>query len=368
MTDSPYHNSVNAIKSLTCESKDGPRMYAGLPWFFQFWPRDELISLGSLIQLKEFKTSKSILFNYLKRLNNKGRIISESDNIGIDNADATGWLFKRFYDFFDAVTDANEHHVHLSKNEIKTIKKTLEKCMFDILKNSSERGYITNGPNETWMDTTGPTDDSRGGIRIEIQALQLYMYKLYRNLCKILGDNAGAKMTEQLENQLKEKVNSDFWDGRIIADGLADFTPRPNVFIAYYIYPELFTKKIWATCFSYLLEELWLPWGGLSTISKNHGLYTPSYTGEDDKSYHRGDSWYWINNLAAICLNRAGKRKFKKYVDAIYKASSKDIMKSGYKGFHSEISSAEKQEPCGTWAQAWSSAMFIELCNELKKY
>jgi glycogen debranching enzyme len=53
------------------------------------------------------------------------------------------------------------------------------------------------------------------------------------------------------------------------------------------------------------------------------------------------------------------------FINKITEASIKDILEMGYYGYHSEISSAFKQEPLGCWAQAWSTAMFIELCHEL---
>ena len=149
------------------------------------------------------------------------------------------------------------------------------------------------------------------------------------------------------------------------ADGLDDWTIRPNVFIAAYIYPELLSKNEWKKCFNAVIPKLWLSWGGLSTIDKNHPFFCENYSGEIPKSYHRGDSWFWINNLAAIVMARVDKNEFKRYIDMIIDASAKDIMYKGFIGHHSELSSASKQKAEGCLCQAWSSAMFVELVHEL---
>jgi len=156
-------------------------------------------------------------------------------------------------------------------------------------------------------------------------------------------------------------VREKFWNKSYLADGLGDWTIRPNIFIAAYIYPELLTRSEWTTCFNTILPKLWLRWGGLSSIDKSHELFTAKSTGESVQSYHRGDSWFWINNLAALVMKKVNKDVFKKYIDAITLASTKEILYSGAIGHHAEISSASSLKSEGCLAQAWSAAMYIEL-------
>jgi len=167
-------------------------------------------------------------------------------------------------------------------------------------------------------------------------------------------------------------VKERFWNNEdsILRDGILkdesnDETIRPNVFIAYYIYPELLTKEEWARCFENVLKETWLEWGGISTISVNNPLFKGHCTGENSASYHNGDSWYWINNLAAICIHRLDNERFKDKILAILNASTAEILNSGIMGGHAEISSAKEQTSEGCLSQAWSSAMFIELVHEI---
>lgn len=87
----------------------------------------------------------------------------------------------------------------------------------------------------------------------------------------------------------------------------------------------------------------------------------------DNRSYHRGDSWFWINNLAAICMHRLDKKKYQQQIKFICEASMKDILFNGIPGHHAELSSASELRSEGCLSQAWSAATFIELVHELKK-
>jgi glycogen debranching enzyme len=96
-------------------------------------------------------------------------------------------------------------------------------------------------------------------------------------------------------------------------------------------------------------------------------LYKSIHTGEDNRSYHRGDSWFWVNNIAAICMHRLDKERFKNHYQSIINASTNDILWKGAAGASSEISSASSQDSNGCLVQAWSLATYIELIQEIYK-
>ena len=108
------------------------------------------------------------------------------------------------------------------------------------------------------------------------------------------------KIFRHLEEKLKTSIKEKLWNKEFLYDGLNDKTIRPNAFIAYYIYPNLLARKEWIKCFDAILNALWLGWGGVSTIDKKNHLFHKEHTGEDSKSYHNGDSWFWLNNLTAL--------------------------------------------------------------------
>lgn len=321
---------------------------AGLPWFFQFWNIDQAVSLKSLMNVNK-SLAKKILFALLEQIKYDGRMSIFREDRMI-SASAAGWLFKRAADFIDLKI--------LNKGEVEKVAFHLEKTIDGLLKFHTQDDFDINGPQETWMDSNYG-DDFRAGARIEIQALRLKMYQLAYQL-------TGKEKYRELEKALSKNVREKFFKPPLLADGLDDWTVRPNIFIAYYIYPELLKAKEWEKCFDAALEKLWLDWGGLTTIDKNHPLFCLTHTGEFPKSYHRGDSWFWLNCLAAIALHRVNSKKYRSYIEKIMAASENGILWQGALGHLAELSSAERLRAEGCPAMAWSAAMFIEAAEEIK--
>ncbi|MEM2918799.1 MAG: amylo-alpha-1,6-glucosidase [Candidatus Altiarchaeota archaeon] len=329
-------NSLNQLR-------DSEGIIAGLPWFFQHWTRDELVTMS----IFEPKERKKILLKYLKKIKEDGRVenILNSEKT---NADSVGWLFKRI----------SENLVLFSPKEKKIIADILEDVVDRLQIRYMMNGFIYNEKCETWMDTSFADDKGRDGARIEIQAMFLNMLLLAYKL-------TGNEKYKKSEERLREKLRRDFWNGKILADGFQDFTIRPNIFLAFYIYPKILSREEWEICFENSLKKLWCNWGGISTIDKEHHLFFPKDTGEDPRSYHRGNSWFYLNNLTALSLHRINKKKFKRYIEKILDASTKDILWNGAISHHSELSSAGKLSANGCVAQAWSAATYIEAINEI---
>lgn len=345
-------NALNQL--IVCE-----RMFAGLPWFFQAWSRDSAVAAKALILTGREELAKKIIFSIIKEILPDGRVPNLSHGLAEDrskggaigSADGVGWAFKRVDDLLP----------YLSAKERAFAIERLEKAITSLRKAYDRDFLIENKAQETWVDTTGGTHDVRAGLRLEIQALQLAMYSLAYKLTK----NRDYK---KLELQMRKKVRKVFWNGKILADGRGEWTVRPNLFIAAYVYPQLLTKKDWETCFENALKQLWLPWGGIASISKRNRLFQRNYTGWNDASYHRGDSWFWINNLAAIVMKRVNAKKFSFHIKKIMSASTEEILWKGALGCHAELSSASRLESHGCLTQAWSSAMYLEMVGEIKNF
>ncbi len=329
-----------SLSSLLISTKKRKGLIAGLPWFFQFWPRDEAVSLKSIFFLEQ-EQAKEIFFRLLNSSFQEGPR-------GVVNIDAPGWLFKRA-DLFLPLLSSSEKKIIKRKGKL-FIKKISERTV---------NGFFVNNANETWMDTL-----VRDGARIEIQAMVLNVYRL---LAELSSNKKEKDFYLKKERDIKEKVKEKFFENGYLYDGyypktnFKDHTVRPNIFIAYYIYPELLSREEWSTCFQKALDCLWLPWGGLSTVDKNNSDFHQKHTGEDSRSYHQGDSWFFLNNIVAVVLYRNNKDKFKDYIEKIRQASKEELMWMGAVGCHGEVSSAEKLESRGCLNQAWSSAMYIEL-------
>ncbi len=315
-------------------------VYAGLPWFFQEWSRDSLVSSIGL----DMMLRKKIILNYLRKIGGDGRLSTNQDST-LGCSDSIGWLFLRAKQvYFEG---------GFTRSEVKEITAALKDSLERQQRNYGRDGLIFSGKNESWMDTSW-NDSGREGFPIEIQALTLAAYDFLALLTK-------DRRVRLQESKIKRKVRQLFWNSKFLNDLSNDSTVRPNIFIAAYAYPQLLTGKEWEICFASTLQKLWLEWGGLATIDRNHALFQKSYSGEDNRSYHRGDSWFWINNIAAIAMAQVNKQKFESYIKRIRDASVNDLLWKGAIGCSSELSSASEQKAEGCLSQAWSAATLIEL-------
>ena len=91
-----------------------------MPWFFQFWARDTLISLKALSKVNNAMYKKILSF-YLNNINNDGRLpnlIGKHTSLDLGNADAHGWLFLRCKDSIE--------NINKKKDIINSIKKSMK--------------------------------------------------------------------------------------------------------------------------------------------------------------------------------------------------------------------------------------------------
>ncbi len=353
-------------------------IFAGLPWFFQVWSRDELISLKGLIQIAKvnkdemlFEKIKKILTRYLQSIDITGKLPNRFPASTLGSADALGWLAKRVVDFLRTLKEEKQLYNFFSIPQLIGWSEILKSALEKSKKHSLQDGLVFSSKKETWMDTVY-LDDGRPGFRIEIQALFDALYSAIIYLEKLVGSpqkQIFVKEQKVFRKRVAETFLRDDFSGHIIdgvrPDGFVDRTFRPNIFLAAYISPNLFAKKDWIIAFDAHLKKLYLPWGGFATLDPENSLFSPTYTGSDNKSYHHGDSWYFVNNLVAIVLFSFQEEKYKRIAKSVVYASAKDILDFGFAGHASELSSASVQGGEASLVQAWSSATFIELLETI---
>lgn len=348
-TEMARERAANALKILYSQKDGQAALRAGLPWFFQIWRRDEAVSLKGM----SFCDRPAALEMFWRQIDELAACGYHYD----DSADAVGWLFLRAGEFI------NEGRMSVKDTE--KIFDVLGKTIDRLLARDTRGAMAVNGPKQTWMDSL-----ARAGAAIEIQALRLNMYEL---AASIAPTETEKQRYFELEECLAAATKKTFFDGRRLADNFdpaanrADFRFRTNIFLAAYIYPKLLKKTEWNTCFDAVLPALWCEWGGLRTLDKGDPDFVGRDTGEDPAAYHNGDSWFWVNNLAAIALARLDQEKYKKVIDKIFSASASNILWHGVIGCASEISSGQECAAAGCPNQAWSDATFLELFRELKK-
>jgi len=336
-------------------------IFAGLPWFFQFWARDELISLKALMLQEKYPVVKSILFRYLEAIDDNGFIPNRMPGSSVNSIDGVGWLFLRISEYIKLLISKKRLNDYISLEDLIHIKIALEKSIKGLIHSRLENGLIINNVQETWMDTKTV---NRSGACIEIQALFLAMINIHNYLSKLTKTK---QVFKRFEKEHKIIVKKRFYKNKMLLDNLSGVVKsetRPNIFIAYYIYPFLLSKKEWKTAFDNALKELWLGWGGLSSVSQKSNSFASSYSGENNISYHNGDSWYYVNNLAAIAMYRLDKKYYYDKIKRIISASKEELLFSGFIGCSAEVSSAKHMKSDGCLSQAWSSATFIEFAYE----
>ncbi len=354
-------NSHNNIKNI----------YAGWPWFFQFWTRDTLISLKAFIINNQHLFVKNTLNTYLKRFNKKGLLPSRIPFSELKSIDSTGWFFKRTYDLLYDLINKNKLKNFYSKQELKTYKEKLEIIADSFFNYNSKKGLIYSGPKETWMDTE---QANRKGFCIEIQFLGLMIIKTIK-LLNLITNTITAKRYIVKETELITNIRKKFFKNNKLIDGLTtEFKylypeTRPNIFLAYYIYPHVFKQNEWEKIFDNALNKLWLEWtekrGGLASVDITSKVFVNEHTGHNNKSYHNGDSWYFINNIAGLSMIKLNHKKYKHKINKILNSSLYDL-NNGLIESCSEISSAKTQTAEGCLNQSWSCATLIELLNELE--
>jgi len=346
---------IAADALLALKTRSG--VMAGLPWFYREWSRDELIACGGLLKIGEVDHVITILDKWYRAVRDDGTLPAIYPDEGLTSVDAPGWLAKRTLDLLAYL------RVHGGKQRLQPFVSSWRSALEKLLAALDLReGLVWNGANETWMDTTWQ-DDGRAGARIEIQALAITMCDAYASLSGMLGEPGMETVQPLIISSVYDRLVQEgvLLDG-LNSDGTPDLTIRPNIFLAWYIAPRLFTAEEWLAFFERALSDLWLAWGGIASISTRDNRFLAEDTGEDTRAYHRGDSWYFINNIVALALAAVDPEGYADEISSITSASTSDLHQ-GFLHHASEISSASHQTPKGCWAQAWSASTLVELLS-----
>lgn len=313
--------------------------YAGLPWFHQLWSRDELISGLGLPREEQL----AMIERYLAFELANGELPTFAAS-GTTCADGVGWLALLVREY-----GINELP---AATRIK-LTEFLQQALTGL--NTARRmpsGLIWSGHNATWMDTIG-----RIGCRVEIQCMYALVLELLAQLT-----TESHYLKDQI--QVLETIRHHLYHDGFLADGLdeqlnLDRTKRPNIFMAYLIQPDLLNHEEWVRCFNQILEATQLSWGGLSSIDTHDTRFSGTSTGENNISYHNGDSWFFVNNLAALALLRLDSIYFKETAARLLHSSMEEILWQGFLGHAAEIAAAFGGAAWGCGTQAWSASSYV---------
>ena len=338
--------------------------FAGYPWFSDVWARDELVSLRSFINMKEEKIVRQRLDHYLNQIDKEtGGINILQNRISNKSCDATFWLAKRLEDFFFYLAEKGRLSELYNEDEIKEIYHKLTGAFAKIIKTNwdYDEELLKVKYADSWMDTV----EWKFPLEVQVQFMEFVSFLAF--LSDLVGERGETDKYLDFEEGMREKIRVTYLKNwRLYNDvGLIEEVHNSNVFLAYYIYPDLFKREEWERIVDNALKVMRTSWGGISSVSKKASCFKENYTGETNESYHRGDSWYWINNLCAIVLNDLNEKKYRRDISKILLSSTSDILKKGTIGYGSEVSSASEQRAEGCLAQMWSSATYIEMVDKI---
>jgi glycogen debranching enzyme len=357
-------------------------IFAGLPWFNNYWGRDSFISLpGATYVIGNFSDARDVLRSYatfqeLDSMNtNYGRIpnLATPQSVIYNTADGAPWFVRSLAEYVRYSGDtafAREMYTVV----VRSIDGTLRH-------HCDSLGFLTHADAESWMDAVGPNGpwSPRGNRANDVQALWYQQLTAGRQFARIYQDSAAFLRWTEVAEKLRTNFAEYFVDAKnkLIVDHLTqDGTPsgelRPNQLFALDMpLPEQVRTSVVKTVLSQLVFE-----HGTATLSQNDSNFHPYHESPPfyvkDAAYHNGTVWTWLNGAA---IHAAARYDLQNVVFPMTMNSVHQILRRGTVGALSELldahprknaNAATYSEPrlSGTYSQAWSLAEFIRSIHQ----
>jgi len=368
-------NWIESTMDQLVTKQQGNGIYAGLPWFNEYWGRDEFISFpGAVLITGQFETARKILKSFAEYQNTDrnspffGRVpnIVNPKNIDYHTTDGTPRFIIELQDYVKYSGD-----VSLIKELYPAVQNSIEGS---IINRMDSKGYLLHADNETWMDARDGNlvaYTPRGSRANDIQALW------YQQLCagvyfaRFMNDTANMHKWEKIGDNVKRHFEKDYRDtkhdflaDRLTPENTADFTFRPNQLYALdLVDDEAFKwqliRRTW--------EELVYPWG-VASLNRQDKFFHPFHISPEnyhkDAAYHRGTIWLWNNGIAMQRMIEVGQVET---AYKLFKNMNRQLLTLGVVGGLSENMDAYPHEGkswpklTGTYLQAWSNAEHIRV-------
>jgi hypothetical protein len=366
--------ALNTDQLITSQSGQG--IYAGLPWFNEYWGRDSFISLpGATLVTGQFNTARDIITSFAEFQDKD----PDSKFFGrVPNIVKVGQI-----DYH--TTDGTPRFVIAMGDYVKyTGDTSLIEEMYPVVKNSidgaiknwvDDKGYLLHADNETWMDARHHLSkvaySPRGNRANDIQALWFAQLNTGIYFAKSLQDKASLQRWTQLAKKLKKHFRQDFQHpdvhhviDRIDVNDKPDFRLRPNQLYALDMLDDKLsrikaTKEAW--------QHLVYPWG-VASLDNRDDFFHPFHVQWDnyhkDQAYHNGTVWLWNNGIAMQRMIEAGQIEL---AFELFNNMNQLALQRGVVGGLAENSNAylrdDEQWPqlTGTYLQAWSNAEHLRV-------
>ena len=356
----------------------GYGIYAGLPWFTDFWGRDMFISMpGAVLCTGQFETARNILASFARYQDTDstsatyGRIPNRLNLDGIlyNTTDGTPRFVMQVHDYLRYTGDT------AFLKEIYPAVKIATDASLKLYTDND--GYLTHADADTWMDAKRQGKfpcSPRGNRAVDVQALWYSQLTDAADLARLLDktddarhwDKAAAIIRSNFERDFIDKENKVIYD-HLNTDGSGDLQFRPNAIYALDMIsdPGLRiheTKKMW--------ERLVFPWG-VSSLDQDDEQFHPYHEQwhryHKDDAYHNGTIWLWNNGMAMQRMIELGQADI---AFKLFRNMNRQALSEGAVGSLSENADAWPRpgrtwvRRSGTFLQAWSNSEHIRIWNQ----
>ncbi|MFD1871276.1 amylo-alpha-1,6-glucosidase [Hymenobacter bucti] len=297
--------------------QQGDGIYAGLPWFNEYWGRDEFIALpGAVLVTGQFATARRMLVSFAQFQQTDpaskyyGRVpnIVNPSKIDYHTTDGTPRFVLALRAYVQYSGDLD-----LGRELYPAVRASIEGALQNWV---DDRGYLLHEDNETWMDARDAHHVAytpRGTRANDIQALWYQQLLAGAYFAAYMHDSVNQAKWTQLAEQVKQHFGQDYRQpthdylaDRLDPQGRPDFTLRPNQLFALDLVADpAFTRQV--------LRKTWqalvYPWG-VATLDQHDPQFHPYHLAPDyhkDAAYHRGTIWPWLNGIAIQRMLEAGQ-------------------------------------------------------------
>jgi glycogen debranching enzyme len=361
--------AVTTDQLVTRQRGDG--LYAGLPWFAEYWGRDTFISLaGAMLVTGRFEEARGILesFAAFQELDRRspfyGRLpnIVKPGSLDYHTTDGTPRWVIALRDYVRYTGDRE-----LARRLYPNVRASIEGSFARFV---GADGYLKHADNETWMDARREPDkvsySPRGTRANDVQALWYGQLRAGAEFAVLAGDESAAQRWTTAADALRARFSRDFVRrtpaavaDRLDAANVPDWALRPNLLFTLDLVDDDATA---AHALRTAWEALVYPWG-VATLDSADPFFHPYHVEWErwhkDEAYHNGTVWPWLNGIA---MQRMIERGQVAPAWELFVATNELALTRGAVGGLSENLDAYPHpgEPAprltGTFLQAWSNA------------
>ncbi len=349
--------------------QQGKGIYAGLPWFNEYWGRDMFIAMpGATLVTGQFAETKAILRDFAKFQDKDensptcGRIPNRANLEGIlyNTADGTPRYVIEAEELLKYSGDES-----FLRDIYPSIVLSTEQSLAH---HTDSRGYLLHEDADTWMDVkrNGIPGSPRGNRANDIQYLWYKQLMAASHLATLMHDDAHASQWSSAAQRVALNFENDYCDKQNIliydhlnVDGSADLQMRPNQLFCFdLVRDDTFKQRVTRRCW----EELVYPWG-VASLAQTDPQFHPQHENwhyyHKDDAYHNGTVWLWNNGIAMQRMIEYGQTE---KAWQLFKNMCRQALDEGAVGSLSENADAHPRSGqswanrSGTFLQAWSNS------------